>query len=56
MPLSKIESSGLGLTSGNLNIGSGNGDPYGGELSLTNSGQASSFFWKQGFDGRGFSC
>lgn len=48
MPLSKIDTAALGSAAGNLTIGNSSGEPYGGKLSLTNSGQATAFFWNLG--------
>jgi hypothetical protein len=49
MPITRIDGSGLGnALTGVLTLGTADASPYGGRFNVTNSGQASAFFWNLG--------
>jgi hypothetical protein len=49
MPITRIDGSGLGnALTGVLTLGTADASPYGGRFNITNSGQASAFFWNLG--------
>lgn len=48
MPITKLTSAAIDFSAGTISVGSGNADPYGGKLSVSETGQATAFFWNQG--------